>query len=314
MSTAKSICFTLNNWHTEHTMALDGLVAVRQAQYVIYGKEVGDSGTPHLQGYIEFKGSTLYSTIKKRLCCPHVHIEPRRGTQEQAIEYCKKQGDWVEFGAPKAQGKRNDLVELANAVQEGTPLREIAAERPEDWIKYHKGITSLRAMLTEPRDSSTPKEIIVRVGPTGTGKTRIALEEYPEAYIWGSENGKWWDKYDCHNTVIMDEFRGQLPYAYLLRLTDRYPMQVEVKGGMTEFVPDTVIITTPIHPSQWYNPANMKASDKIGQLKRRISQIWLHKEGDETGYKAVDITENTWPEYEHFTPDCSGVNSVQFPW
>lgn len=310
---SKNFCFTLNNWTTEHTMALDGLVAIRKAQYVIYGKEVGDSGTPHLQGYIEFKGSTEFSAVKNKLQCQHVHLEPRHGTQEQAIEYCKKQGDWVEFGVAKEQGKRNDLVQLANAVKEGNTLREIAAEHPEEWIKYHKGITSLRAMMTEPRDHSTPKHVIVRVGPTGSGKSRIAIEEFPDAYVWGSENGKWWDKYDAHNTVIMDEFRGQLPYAYLLRLLDRYKMQVEIKGGMMEFVPDTIIITSPIHPSQWYNPEHMKAADKIGQLKRRISEIWLHKEGDETGREALDITHLTWPEYEHCTPVCSGVNSLQFP-
>lgn len=298
MPGSRAWTFTLNNWTTENTLVIDGLVAARKAQYVIYGKEVGESGTPHLQGYLEFKEGTELGAVKNKLKCSHVHVEPRYSTQENAIEYCKKDGDWIEFGIAKEQGKRTDLTQLANGVKEGKTLREIAEENPENWIKYHKGITSLRGMMTEPRDHSTPKNIIVRVGPTGTGKSRIAIEEFPDAYLWGSENGKWWDKYDAHDTVIMDEFRGQLPYAYLLRLLDRYKMQVEVKGGMMEFVPDTIIITSPIHPSQWYNPQNMKAADKIGQLKRRISEIWQHKQGDETGREAIDITDATWPEYE----------------
>lgn len=306
--------FTLHNWTTENTLAIDGLVAVRKAQYVIYGKEVcPESGRPHLQGYIEFNRVTERSVVKNKVQCQHVHLEPRYSTQENAIEYCKKDGDWVEFGIAKQQGKRNDLVQLANAVNEGKTLKEIAEEHPEDWIKFHKGITSLRAMLTQPRNLENDPMVIVRVGPTGTGKTRIAHEDYPDAYVWGPENLKWWNGYDGQTTIIMDEFRGQIPFGILQRLMQRYPMQVEYKGGYVDIVADTFIITSPIHPSQWYNPANMKASDKIGQLKRRIKEIWLHKEGDDTGRDALDISHLTWPEYEYSTPDCSGVNSVQFP-
>jgi hypothetical protein len=87
-------------------------------------------------------------------------------------------------------------------------------------------------------------------------------------YVRTPAKGKWWDGYAGEKNIIMEEFRGQLPFGYLLNLLDRYDCPVEYKGGTTEFVGTHIIITVPKHPKYWYNCDHQ---DKVDQLQRRIS-------------------------------------------
>lgn len=56
----------------------------------------------------------------------------------------------------------------------------------------------------------------------------------------------WFEGYDPiqHTTVLIDDFFSDAPYRWLLRLLDRYPMWVPVKGGAVQFTPKVVYITS----------------------------------------------------------------------
>lgn len=110
-------------------------------------------------------------------------------------------------------------------------------------------------------------------GSTGSGKTRAALEEFPDAWV-SMPNGKWFDGYDAHKAAIIDDFRkGWCEYGVLLRLLDRYPLRVETKGGSRQWVPEVIIVTCPWAPDVLYGGDYYH--DKIGQLLRRIGTIRL---------------------------------------
>lgn len=102
-------------------------------QYMVYQKEIGkETKREHYQGYVEFKDKFSMLGVKKLFGDRSLHLEPRRGTQEQAIQYCKKDEtraggleDIYEFGSPKKQGKRNDIEEIMDDVEQGQTLREI---------------------------------------------------------------------------------------------------------------------------------------------------------------------------------------------
>lgn len=107
----RNVCFTLNNYDKvdEDYIKQSYEFTPSVVKYVIYGKEVGESGTPHLQGYIEFKRQLSLSGVKG-VIGNKCHIENRHGNQKQAIDYCKKDGDWVEYGEPKGNGRIKKIV------------------------------------------------------------------------------------------------------------------------------------------------------------------------------------------------------------
>ena len=106
--------------------------------------------------------------------------------------------------------------------------------------------------LNEPsRKFDDPLEVRWFWGETGTGKTyeayQFAMALGVEPYI-RSGSGKFFDGYEGHRVVIFDDFReGDIPFNYLLRLCDKYPMRVEVKGGVRQWKPEYIFITSLNH-------------------------------------------------------------------
>ena len=286
----RNVVFTINNPSAEDDkLLLEAALDKSITSYVCIGEEVGESGTKHYQGYWEFAGKMGAKKIK--LVMPRAWYDVRAGTAQKASDYCKKgeqsKEEWkkqgtagpnygknasvTEHGQMSKPGKRSDLEDVATMILAGKRVREVADEYPVQYIKFHKGIEKLRGLQIPVRDKAP--EVIVLYGKTGTGKSKMAREMCPEAYIWGPEQGKWWDGYDGETEVILEEFRGQLPFGYILRLLDRYGMRVETKGSTVQFCATKIIITSPVHWKEWYNVAAFAGSgDKVDQLDRRITE------------------------------------------
>jgi len=110
MSRAKRWVFTLNNYTDDEVTSLRALTDV---EYLIFAKEVGEQGTPHLQGFCVFKTAQRLTTVKNALG-QRIHAEVARGSPQQARDYCRKPttppDDIYEFGTcPGPQGRRTDL-------------------------------------------------------------------------------------------------------------------------------------------------------------------------------------------------------------
>lgn len=84
-------CITLNNYSEDEYNSLMTKLS-QLAQGFIVGKETGSEGTPHLQGYIEFKSQREFATIKK--LNERMHILRAEGTRNENIRYCSKEGDF----------------------------------------------------------------------------------------------------------------------------------------------------------------------------------------------------------------------------
>lgn len=84
----------------------------------------------------------------------------------------------------------------------------------------------------------------------------------PNAY-W-KPYGEWWDGYDGHEDVIIDDFYGWLKWSFLLNLLDRYPLMLPNKGGYCECKIKRIIITSNKSPEEWY-PSK---EDKTPLLRR----------------------------------------------
>jgi len=248
--------------------------------YVIVGRETcPDTKRLHLQGYAEFDKPKRMSTLKKAF--PTMHIEERKGSQKQAIDYCKKDGDWHEEGVLKQQGKRSDLEDVASDIFKGNSLSDIAGAHPTQFIKYAKGIKELRASTFTDRPYDKPPVVTWIWGPAGTGKTRSAFEAHESVYI--KDGTMWWDGYEQQEAIIIDDFDGKWPYRDLLRLLDRYPYQGQYKGGYIKINSPYIYITCEYSPSFFWR------GNEFAQVHRRLSEI---KHLGPTGATNVtDVTE-----------------------
>lgn len=139
MSQVTRWCFTLNNYQPHEEETLQILGNGPHTRYLVYGREVGQEGTPHLQGFVIFARSQRLQAAKALLGA-RVHLEVARGRNDQAANYCKKDDDFEEFGSlPNERGRRNDFHELKEWVvqQPNKPSQQlIANEFPDLYIKY----------------------------------------------------------------------------------------------------------------------------------------------------------------------------------
>lgn len=207
------------------------------------------------------------------------------GKPEDSLAYCSKQ-DLAPFvyGSLPTPGKRNDIHVAASRVLEGATLKELALDDEIGAVavvKFHRGLTTLRSLVTGPR--TEPPSVFWIFGKTGTGKTRCVfkaarrLTRRRDDDIWISSGGlRWFDGYDGQSVAILDDFRSKhVPnFAFLLRLLDRYPFRVEFKGGMVEWRPRFIFITCPTDPDECFATRKTYHPEDIAQLHRRITQVF----------------------------------------
>lgn len=131
---SKHWVFTLNNYTAEDVEHLRSFSAAERCKYIIWGREVSDSGTPHLQGYVQFKQRVRLNQVKTFLGSQRLHAERMRGTATQASTYCKKEGDFEEHGdIDTEQGRRTDIERLVEWCRDRTslpPRHEVIREFP----------------------------------------------------------------------------------------------------------------------------------------------------------------------------------------
>lgn len=285
-------CFTVNNPDEKDEDIISALGEIgedKTARYVVWQKERGENGTLHLQGYIEFNSNQRLKSLKERI--PRGHFEIRRGSAQQASDYCKKSdgrvdGPW-EYGELKLpeKGKRTDIIALKKDLDEMKPMKDICSDHFPLYLKYGKMFHAYKKMRMTPRSEKTV--VTVLFGKTNTGKTHTAREMAPNAFWLTRPRGEtlWWDGYDGHEEVVIDEFYGWIKFDLFLRLLDAYPLSVEIKGGMVEFVAKKIIITSNKSPCDWYPKID---SNHWSAMERRIENIIDKKSREESIYLKKD--------------------------
>ena len=270
---SRAWCYTLNNYTEEERDAARQLAC----EYHIFGYERGEEGTPHLQGYIHY--STLKSLTQMKKVMPRAHWEPRRGTVDQAVEYCKKEGDFEEFGnkpmsqKEKGESEKNRWKRVLEAAQSGD-TKWIEENEPRLWCLHEEKLKAKKKLKTEVLDYvDTPHEWWC--GPTGTGKSRALWELYPGHYQ--KEKNKWWCNYTGQDTVAIEEADPKTMEHLADRLkvwADRYPFPGEIKGGRLEGIrPKKIIVTSNYSIEECFpNPSDYEP------MKRRFRVVRFGEE------------------------------------
>jgi len=271
MSRAKRWCFTLNNYASLLDPAL-----WEKVSYLVYQEEIGESGTTHLQGYIEFSDPRTLATVRALDGLAGAHFEVAKGSPEQNQNYCRKEegriGGPYEFGElSKGQGARNDLVVVRDAIRRGATVGDLYEEHFAPFVRYERAFLNFKRFCQVPRNFKT--FVILLVGTPGTGKTRFAykLMDYlgPSRFIVASPKGSglYFDQYMGETSCLIDEMDGHvMTPTFFNGLCDRYPFTVPVHGTAgLQFVSQFLILTTNYHPKFWW-----KRGVNLEALYRRI--------------------------------------------
>lgn len=254
MGSTRRICFTQNNW-TEESYKL--LVEEPLFQYVIIGKEVGESGTPHLQGYAEFIKKAKWGPLAKK---HNMHCETAKGTPEQCINYCKKDGDYIEIGDKKNPDKKGQMekdrwarnIKLA---EEGK-LDELRDTDPRAYAICYKTWKQMKQdnMKSLPQ---VPLDNVWIWGPPRIGKSTYARtfgNYYPKPL------NKWWDGYQNEEVVVIDDFEKESHLDHHLKIwADHYDFIAECKGGSMRIRPKKIIVTSNYSPDECFTGTTLEA-------------------------------------------------------
>lgn len=263
---------TWNNYDEDYESTLNSLLERKLISYLIYGLEIGKEGTPHLQMYFELPKKKTLRGLKAALLnesasLNSLHLEISKGDLSSNQEYCKKDGQWFQFGTPMTNGTKRSILEVSEAIKNGASLKTIATDFTDHFIRYPRGIEKAIELLNnDPRDFKS--YVKVYIGATGTGKSRKAHED--DKITWTHHGDRWFDGYQGQESVLFDDFDGiksGIPFRKLLQITDRYPLSVPYKGGFANWRPRVIVFTTNVEPDQWY------PGEDFAPLSRRIDEI-----------------------------------------
>lgn len=279
--------FTLNNY------TQDELTSVKEypCLWLVVALENAKSGTPHLQGACVIGKQIAFSTLKKYPGFMRAHVETMKGKPSDSLAYCSKEdGNPFVKGSMPNPGKRNDIACVVAKLRAGKSLPALIKEDEDEGtmsclVRYCKGFQYISSVLTPPR--SSPPIVIWIHGTTGTNKTRCAVQLGADLGgvdgLWLSSGSlRWFDGYYGQQVAVFDDLRTKhARFWELLRLLDRYPHRVEIKGSSVQWSPRYIIITAPKSPSEMWN---LRTEEDIQQLVRRVTHT-------------VDST--TFDNYEH---------------
>jgi len=326
---------------------LEKATAAGQIEAWVFQKEEGENKTPHFQMYIQMSKKCGPGAVKK-IVSYHINLLTAKGSGKQCFDYCTKEegrleGPWWhgEFGSKAGhQGKRSDLDTFAEAVLETGDVTEEIIEKHSGYaMKYGKlarELVQFRARRKAANDRLAywseqarlkdagldwkgveQREIIIYVGPTGTGKTTMAMLDAGRrgVHCYDKNTNKWWDGYDNEKYVVLDEFKGDDfgPIETFNKLTNKGVYTAEVKGGFVAVDCDTIAITSNSHPGDWWKEAKESAAGKkkFDAVIRRIDKVYWWNEAKTL--TILDKNHAMWNAFWYTDRNCDEVVRVEHP-
>jgi len=266
--------------------------------YCIFQHEIcPNTGRPHWQVYIEFFNPQDISFVKHQLFCDTgTHVEIRLRSREDARAYCRKERTRMlgpqnevgpfEFGQWREQGTGQKMHQLREAIADGCEVDNLAEDDPSLVLRNRVNLEwySDKVHMRDAMKQNRTVTVRLFVGPTGSGKTHLAQQEalyytrgdLGKVYFLdsGGKDAVWFDGYRYGPTLIIDDYNSWIQVAFLLRLMDKYPCRLPVKGSVKWAKYTEVWITSNKPLQQWtdsdgqlIDPRHMEA------LYRRIDWI-----------------------------------------
>lgn len=234
------------------------------------------TGKLHHHWYLEMKDQLTMKQLKEIFNDQTIHVERRKGTQQQAITYCTKDyysedrrqykrdytslanSEELRAGVPKAQGRRSDWVMIHDEIKKGTPASVIFDMFPEKSVVFrshiYKACSDQRRRTFAGKDRNTTTHVVY--GDAGTGKDYDVYAKYGAENVYElcrDENGAvWWDGYEGQDVVLISDFKWWLTRDRLLNICGDRMIRVNCKGYCEWLTASTIVITSNYDPRTWY--------------------------------------------------------------
>lgn len=231
----------------------------------------------HWQLLVVFSKKCRLAAVKK-IFGDHAHCELSRSSA--ADTYVWKDETAIpntRFELGERKLKRNDERDW-DKIRQSARSGDLESVPADVYVRCYNQLKRIAVDHLQP--VGVEREVVVFWGRTGTGKSRrawgeagiiifvfiihiLGLQAYPK-----DPRSKFWDGYRGQEHVVIDEFRGGIDIAHLLRWFDRYPVIVEVKGSSVVLSAKKIWITSNISPEAWYPDTD---PETIAALRRRIN-------------------------------------------
>lgn len=297
-------CFTWNNYGDKVPIYKE-----RTMHYIIWAPQVAPTtGTPHLQGYVQFKKPKAASEAHKMITSGRAKIKviKARGSWQHNYAYIagdEKQtnsGPTVIHGepqeglenSPSRQGLRTDLQEVKERLREEKP-DVVEEDMPDMWARYPQYMVKCELQrkkrepiewplkvwgveVTKP-DPAMKKRHWWFWGPPDIGKTRTIGEATKgKAVFWAPTEAKYrFENYRNEELIIYDDVIPEL--SELINVSNHAYGQQQRPGGRRytagyweEGTDRTIIVLSNSEPNLW--PASFYARFNVMELKAQMAQ------------------------------------------
>ena len=250
------------------------------------------------------------------------HIEPQLGGKDELKAYLLKEGKYEEKGEhvlltkgleviESKQGSRSDLDEIESLLDSGyTPLQIF-----EQSFRYRKYEKMIKSHFLQKRINETPlmKQMWneYHFGASGSGKTYTYMRRCEEFspddvylcndYANSGSSGGGFDFYanSPAKIIILDEFRGNIPFANMLSVLDVYSRnQQHARYQNVYNLWTSVIICSIFAPEEVYRfmiDDTQRRVDSIKQFLRRLNIVVYHYKDKDGHFRTYTLPSN---EYE----------------
>lgn len=191
----------------------------------------------HFHFLIENKTQIRFTTLKKLF--PKVHFEERLGTLSQAISYIKKineyagkeqVGEIIEYGELVIPEKKSTFDDFKNAIISGLTEQELMLKYSIFMARYYQFYLKMKVITSYDYFSKNNRDVDVfyLFGPSGVGKTFEVISQFnaDDLYIVNADDKNCFDNYSNQKVLLIDDYNCQFPLSLLLRLFDKYPLQL----------------------------------------------------------------------------------------
>jgi len=220
------------------------------------------------EGTAGITGTTRHREVRRLQESSRIQTQARKERRVQALLsesgkrrsfFCWDPAGWLDGGLPGERAR----TDLRKALISHKSYYDLVRDDPAAAARLGRVARDYYVLGDNRSIADRKPEVVWLYGPTGSGKTSMARKYFE--FLQGSGDSeitnyirtpgpiKWWDGYEGDVYTVIDDFRrNQLRdvggFAYLLRLLDRYPVRVEIKGGSVPFVAHYIVITCPRDP------------------------------------------------------------------